>query len=264
MFRTLYSKLAVTLVVLFVLLGVLFLAVMKSSIERQRLAHQQSLNRALAGELVAEYFVAGADAANDRKMFDAMMRINPTIELYRLDADGVIVSFSAPPGKVVRSRVDLGPVKTFLSGQLDPPLVGDDPRDRERRKIFSAAPIPATGTPLGYLYVVIGGEEYDSVMARLANEQFFWPAAWLTMSGLALGLFAGFAAFSMFTSRLERLERSISRFRDNGFDQRVPYVATSASGRADEIDRLGDAYNQMADRIIDLEGMAMQVSGEVA
>ena len=253
MFRSLHAKLGVTLVVLVAALGALVLTVMHSAFERQRLANDQELNRALAARLVDEYFssAAGAVAGADRKLFDAMMRINPAIELYRLDAAGKIVSYSAPPGKVVRDRVDLSPVERFLAGTSRAPLFGDDPRDAGRAKIFSAAPIEREGVRAGYLYVVIGGENRDSIVASLAEDQVFKSAAWLTLVGLALVLFVGFTALSLFTARLARLERAISRFRDAGFDQPVPYVVSARPGREDEIDRLGVAYNEMADRIVD-------------
>lgn len=253
MFRTLYSKLAITLVVLFLLLGALFFTVMRATFESQQLAAEQQLNRPLAQRLVHEYLAGagGLTAEADRTLFDAMMSINPTIELYRLGLDGHVVSCSVPPGRVIREFVDLDPVRRFLDGTARWPLKGDDPRDPRRSKIFSAAPILSNGEPAGYLYIVIGGEEQDSIARKFAMDHTLMSALWLIGGGLVLGLVAGFAAFGLLTTRLQRLAQAMERFRSSNFAEKVPYLAGSDTATADEIDRLGHTYNQMADRIID-------------
>jgi signal transduction histidine kinase len=76
-------------------------------------------------------------------------------------------------------------------------------------------------------------------------------ALWLIGGGLVLGLVAGFAAFGLLTTRLQRLAQAMERFRSSNFAEKVPYLAASDTATADEIDRLGHTYNQMADRIID-------------
>ena len=251
MFRTLYSKLALTLAVLVVLLGVLFLMLMRTSFETQRLAVEQELNRTLAERLSIEYFDSSKRTLPeaDSALFDTMMRINRSIELYRLDAQGKVVSFSAPDGKVVRQQIDLEPIRRFISGEVMFPMLGDDPRDLTRRKIFSVAPLQAAAGVGGYLYVILGGEVQDSITASLSKNQAFRSAAWLMLIGLGLAAIVGFLIFRLLTTRLERLEEAIQNFRQSGFTQRVPYVSRARSGREDEIDHLGETYNKMAERI---------------
>lgn len=253
MFRTLYSKLAITLAVLFLLLGALFFTVMRATFESQQLAAEQQLNHSLAQRLVREYLTAsgGLTAEADRSLFDAMMSINPTIELYRLGLDGRVLSCSVPMGRVVREFVDLEPVRRFLDGTARWPLKGDDPRDPRRTKIFSVAPILQGSEVAGYLYIVIGGEQQESVTRRFAMDHTLMSALWLIGGGLVLGLVAGFAAFGLLTTRLQRLAQAMDRFRSSNFAQKVPYLAGPDVANADEIDRLGHTYNQMADRIID-------------
>ena len=41
------------------------------------------------------------------------------------------------------------------------PILGDDPRDPTREKVFSVAPI-GTAELQGYIYVILASEEYDS------------------------------------------------------------------------------------------------------
>ena len=70
-----------------------------------------------------------------------MMVIHPSIELYLLDEQGGVLAYSAPEGVVKRTQVDLEPILKFLDGRARFPLKGDDPRDADGHKVFSAARI---------------------------------------------------------------------------------------------------------------------------
>ena len=76
-------------------------------------------------------------------MFHDYMTINPSIEIYLIDLEGTILSFSADPGVVKRKRVSLGPVRAFLSGDDAYPVLGDDPRSHDGHKAFSVTPVPS-------------------------------------------------------------------------------------------------------------------------
>src|SRR5579871_74569 len=252
MLRTLYSKIAVTLAILVVLLGALFFMLMRSSFEMQRLVVEQQLNEPLARNLVTEYLASGKRplAEADHALFDVMMRINPGIEIYRLDPAGRIVSYSAPAGKVVRDRVDLVPVRAFLAASAPFPLAGDDPRSMSRRRVFSAAPIQQGGDTTGYLYVILGAEREDSLMASLSVNQAFRSAFLIMAGGIALALVTGFIAFRLFTARLERLASAMERFRASGFTEHAAYRSGARPGRGDEIDALGRRYNDLAEHAL--------------
>jgi len=252
MLRTLYSKIAVTLAVLVVLLGVLFFMLVRSSFEMQRLVVEQELNEPLAQNLVKEYFSRGGRPFTeaDHAVFDVMMRINPGIEVYRLDEAGRIVSFSAPEGRVVRERVDLGPIRAFLARSAPYPLAGDDPRNLSRQRVFSVAPIGGDGGQTGFLYVILGAEREDSLMASLSVNQAFRTAVLIMAAGVALALLTGFVAFRLFTVRLERLAAVMERFRASGFTEHVPWHSRARAGREDEIDALGRTYNHLAEHAL--------------
>jgi two-component system OmpR family sensor kinase len=252
MLRTLYSKSAVTLATLVVLLGVLFFMLMRSSFEMQRLVVEQQFNESLAQNLVTEYFSGGGRPLReaDHALFDVMMRINPGIEVYRLDPAGRILSYSAPAGKVVREQVDVAPIRAFLAGTARYPLLGEDPRSTSRRRVFSVAPIRQGGEAAGYLYVVLGAEREDSLTASLSVNQAYRSALIIMVLGLALALAAGFVAFRFFTARLERLALAMEAFRASGFTRHSPYAARSAPGRGDEIDALGRTYDHLAEHAV--------------
>ena len=87
------------------------------------------MNRDLARNLVMDRDLVAEghlDQQALKRTFAHYMTINPGIEIYLLDAEGRILSFSADPGHVKRRRVDLEPIRRFLAGDPEFPLLGLD------------------------------------------------------------------------------------------------------------------------------------------
>ena len=258
MLRTLYSKLALTLVAVLVAIGVLY-GILSLALSRhyQQLV-VQNLNRDLAAHLIVDRQLLHdgmLDQAAIRKTFDRYMTVNPSIEIYLLDANGKILSYSADPGKVKRTHVSLTPIREFLSGTTFP-LAGDDPRSHDRQKIFSVAEIMFQNGSNGYLYVVLRGEEYDRAEQFLRKNYLFKLSSSALGISLFVGLLVGLLIFHWLTQRLNRLTLLLNNFWKNNFSRYQPYRQGKSPGTAmsglprDEIDMLGQNYNLMAERII--------------
>ena len=202
MLRSLYSKLAVVLAGLFFLLGLSLVGVIVFSAGMYQQEVNQKLNRSLAQQIVGEKLLMEDNRVNQEALediFHMLMVINPSIELYLLDSEGTILAYSAPQGKVQRKRVDLGPVKRWLEGDMTIPLLGDDPRERNRRKVFSAARIPEHGKLEGYLYVILGGEIYHTIVQTLKGSFILQLSAWMIFASLLFALAAGLIIFAVLT-----------------------------------------------------------------
>jgi len=247
--RTLFARLALALTLLLLGIGLLY-AVLSATLTRHyQQEFLQSLNRDLAANLVTgrKLITKGVlDQKALKETFNHYMMVNPGIEIYLLDHDGTILSYSAEPGKVKRERIDLKPVMQFLQG-TEFPLFGDDPRSFERRKVFSATRIPAEDQAPSYLYVVLRGEEYERI------EQLYQHNFLLQLSGAALlvslgiGLIIGLILFRLLTRRLHSLAHRMQDFNESNFTQHSPWQQQHR--HMDEIDILGEHYNSMAERI---------------
>ncbi|ARP91414.1 two-component sensor histidine kinase [Bordetella genomosp. 9] len=187
-----------------------------------------------------------------RQLFDKLMAVNPSVEVYLLSADGRIVADAAPPGHVKRDRVDLHPVRRLLAGQ-PLPIFGDDPRSETGRKVFSAAPLVVEGREQGYVYVVLQGERRDAVAAPLAASSVVRTTL-LSLGLVALCcLIAGLVAFGLITRPLRRLTAAVRGFDGNeaaataALQAAPPHAVAGAGG--DEIVVLEQAFRQMAARI---------------
>ncbi len=210
----------------------------------------QKLNRDLARYLVDANKLARGDEVNRRalsKLFANLMSVNPNIEIYLLDEDGTILTYSAADERVKRRTVQLAPVREFLAGGSMFPLMGDDPRDPSRLKVFSAAPIPPQGKPEAYLYVVLSGEEYESIADMLAESRLLRTRLFAVLLSAVL-LLAWFLLFWSITRRLRQLNRRVEEFRRAALAAPAP-DSQSTTVAGDDIDQLEATFAQMAQRI---------------
>ena len=107
---------------------------------------------------VAEFFPKTADAVNA----SARHGISQSAVQKAGDAESQTVR-----------RVDVGPIHDLLSESRALPIKGIDPRNPGMRKIFSAFPVgdsDDTNGEGGYLYVVLGGSQYEAVAEQVSGS----------------------------------------------------------------------------------------------
>ena len=250
MFKTLYAKLAAALVVLLGLIGMLRMGMTVFFIRSHLEEVEQGTYRSLAVNLVGEQPLL-AEGVIDR---DGMARVgrmltlfNPKLDCYLLDPTGLVLMSGTPSRSLRRSSVSLPPVRRLLRGSALP-ILGDDPADPKRQRIFSAAPIVRDERLQGYLYVVIGGD-YDSVVGMLQGSYVLRLATGLLVTSLLLGIATGLVLFRYLTRRLERLTTVIEASRQEGFARAPRFSPASDPAAGDEIDRLGASFYEMARQI---------------
>lgn len=251
MLRTLYAKLALGLFALLVAVGVLYAFLGTAAFQQDQEAVNQELNRHLARDLIFDRNLVEEGQLNEQALkstFELYMTINPGIEIYLLDAEGKILSYSADPERIKRERISLTPIRRFLGESPSFPIPGDDPRGRDQQKVFSVAPLPSIDDVQGYLYVVLRGEEYEAAQRMAREERLFELSAWAVAVSLAFGLATGLVIFRLMTRRLEHLSGLVERFEVQGGNETLPYQPVSRD-HPDEIDRLGLTFDRMATRI---------------
>jgi two-component system OmpR family sensor kinase len=257
MFRSLYSRLAAVLTGLFFLVGLSFVAVLVFSMGMYQQEVNQKLNSKLAQQIVAEEIPLEKNRVNEealKAVFHRLMVINPSIELYLLDPEGNILAYSAPREKIKQKAVDLGPIVKWINGDMSTPLKGDDPRHPGEKKAFSAARIPAKGPLEGYLYVILGGEIYEGVAQKLMGSYILRLSAGLVGASLLFAFVAGLILFSVLTGRLRRLAGAMDAFKKGDDFRKIDLHLKKDGPHLNEIDRLGAAFMEMADRIEDQIG----------
>lgn len=241
-------RLTLALVGLVLLLGILHVGSTWVTTEAYIREVNQRLNLDLAEKIAEETSLIRAgsvDGAALEELFHSLMVINPSIELYLLDPQGQILAFSAPAGKVRLESVSLEPVHRFLEAEGELPILGDNPRNPDRRKVFSAASIRADdGSLQGYLYIVLGGDLYDSAAERLAASYILRLSLWTGIAAVVLAVAAGLLIFGRLTRRLWDLHRKVTRFETLQLGSKRPAIE-----EVDEIGRLEKTFDGLVDRV---------------
>jgi signal transduction histidine kinase len=180
-----------------------------------------------------------------------MMVINPSIEIYLVGPDGAIRAYSAPRDKIKRTQIDVAPIRQFLNGKERIPILGEDPRDPTGKKVFAATRIPEKGKLEGYLYVILGGEAYDTVAQKLKASYILRLSGWMIGASLLFALIAGLIIFALLTHRLKRISLAVSEYDVNNPIKLTGLFPDKIDGKGDEIDRLIITFKSMAAHIQD-------------
>ena len=235
------------------LLGAAFYQIDRYSVRMYHEELSQRLNASLAMYVVnAEPLISGG-RINDEALSELASRamiINPTAEIYLLASDGTILGHALPPDEIAVERVDVAPIHDLLSESRPLPIKGVDPRHPGARKIFSAFPVVDPDNPggnAGYLYVVLGGSQYEAVAARVSGSD----QQRMVATGIVLLMLAAFVAgallFSFLTRRLRRLTADVTEFTESHGETNNPIGAVA--NPKDEIDQLRNTCHYMADTI---------------
>jgi signal transduction histidine kinase len=255
--KTLFAKLSIALLVIVALIGSSFFVVEQFSTRLYYEEITQRLNSSIAmyvtGERqLIEDGVVNGDALS--LLAQQAMIINPTVEVYLLDTRGTILAHALPPESVLTDTVDLVPVRELMSGEVEMPLRGTDPRNIDREKVFSAHPVEHNGVVQGYLYAVLGGQKYDE-LADSIRGSYIQRLSLGALVAIVLGAFlVGLLVFGLLTRRLTRLTSDVKRFTDSDFDAQAmaplaPVGGPSTDGSGDEISQLRAAFSVMANKI---------------
>jgi signal transduction histidine kinase len=225
MFKGLYQRLAVTLLVVFITQGAVLLWVFNKSSEAAQLEAAQKLHLHLAEYVVQNMNVftnGNFDEDRIKEAFHRIMLLGPVTELYILDPQGKILTYDAPDRKIKISHVDLRPIKQFLK-QAELPILGDDPRSTSQQKIFSATSVFDQSKQLkGYLYIIIGGENYDSIVTDLLFTKVWKISLFSIVAGLIFLLLVTLILFYAMTRPLNRLCREVIVFAASDFKKLPP------------------------------------------
>ncbi|MFN0158684.1 MAG: ATP-binding protein [Bacteroidota bacterium] len=245
-FKSLYWKLSAVFLILLLLVGAAYTYLSLFSSEMYFAETSQRINATLAQHIVDDIqpFVNGQpNFPAFQELFRDIMVVNPAVEVYLLDAEGRILTFDGPKDKVNITSIALAPVNEFIASSGKNLILGDNPRDIATPKVFSAAPVKMNGMIYGYIYVILRGEDYDSIAERIRESHVLT----LGLLGLFLSFITsgciGLVALALVTKKLRRLTRTALALRDGDYNRRVQITSD------DELDQLGRAFNAMADTL---------------
>lgn len=248
--NSLLAKLSLTLLLIVVGMGTGFFFIDRTYSHAYYEELAQKLNAPIA-MYVTEQRQLITDGVPDldslHELASHAMVINPTAEIYLLDTAGRVLGHSLPEDSVVMSSVALAPVRALIAGAASLPLRGDDPRNVDSAKVFSAAEVVSKSGLEGYLYVVLGGQTFEALASDIGDSYVSRASASAVAAIALLTALIGFLVFRLLTKRLNRLACEMERATASRFTVEPGFGDIKPGG--DEIDALSRAFVDMSRQI---------------
>jgi signal transduction histidine kinase len=246
-FTSIFWKISAIFLVTLLVLSVIYLFISVYTAEMYFQETGQKLNAEVAPHIAAENkcFINGeANEEALKEVFHDVMVINPSIEVYLLNTEGKILTYFAPNKIIKMDYVPLDPIKEFLEVGASTFVMGVDPKNESVMKGFSASEIYEDSVFMGYIYVILGGEEYEnatqfvfgSYMLRLGVRSMA-----ITLIGAAI---ISLIALALITRNLSKIINVIRKFKDGDLNARIKLKGGG------ELGEFADSFNEMADTIV--------------
>ncbi len=206
----------------------------------------QRLHREFAkyvGDLMQPYAQDSLDQGEIVAVFENIHKINPSVEVYLIDNEGKILSSSASRRDLMLDRVDVEPIHKFLEVDGKQFTMGEDPKGIHKEKVFTAAPFVVGGRQVGFVYVILGGEEYDSSLEFIQQNYILRLGLRTLLISLIAAAVIGLVSLGFLTRRLRRMTKVVTAFGSGDLKRRIEVASD------DEIGMAAKAFNQMADTI---------------
>ncbi len=217
-----------------------------------RYESEQQLHLSLAASLARDNPLLQEGAYDHqalKNLFHTLMVLGPAFEFYFLDPTGTILTHSITPSLIKRKRIDLLPLIQLTQNQASLPIYGDDPQHENRQKVFSAAPVFNGDKLIGYLYVIVAGERYESAYSRLDSDRQAELSMVVLVGALLFLFIVMLGIFYYFTRPLRKLNRDIQCLKAVGFDKSKVKLTAWMPNSSNEVHQLGTAFEIMVDQL---------------
>ena len=249
----LYWKLSLTFLVILILVGMAYISITTYFSNKYFEETTQLLNAKVANHLIEEKFQNESpfleDGSVNKPLFGDimhdMMAVNRGIEVYLLDKEGTIlysVVLDHDKPEAPKHHVDMEPVHKFIANDGRIFILGDNPRDANNPKIFSAAKFNYHGRE-GFIYIVLEGKQFDTVMSSLTGSYFLKLGAGSMILALFFALVIGLISIWYLTANLRNVIDTAIRFKEGDSQARI------LNAEKTDLAELATTFNQMADTI---------------
>jgi signal transduction histidine kinase len=246
-FSSLFWKISLTFLLILLVMSIVYIYISVTTAQMYFQETRQKLNNNIARHIVADNQIYMDDTVNTsalKQVFHNVMVINPSIEVYLLNTDGKILAYYAPDQIVKLKRVPLEPINKFIASDDNRFLLGVDPKNPNKQKAFSAARVFYHGEFKGYIYVILGGREYDNASQLLFGSYILRLGIRSMVIALIMAVIIGFIAIGFIIRNLRKIIYVIRDFQSGNLQARV------SLGGEGELNEFASSFNEMADTIV--------------
>jgi signal transduction histidine kinase len=246
--RSLYWRISAAFLLILLLLGLAYVLITTYASNRYYQETTQQLNAHVAEHMLLEVspFVDGE--VNEEALgiiMHSMMAVNPSIEVYLLDREGKILSFVVLDKEVKLNRVDIEPVHEFIETGGTHYILGDDPRNPDKKTVFSATVVEENGVFMGYVYIVLLSKEYHTITSALLGSYWMKVGARSFAITMVAAILIGLLAIWLLTKNIRVIVSTFQKFEGGDLQARIP-----EKNMRGELKMLSHTFNDMADTIL--------------
>jgi len=245
-FSSLFWKISSLFLLILIIISAVYMYISVFTAEMYFQETRQKLDQYVAQHIASEYDYYTDNKLNEnviKNVFHDVMVINPSIEVYLLDKTGKILAYYAPDHTIEAEHIPLEPIKKFID-QEEQFVLGIDPKNPLTEKAFSAAKVYDDGNFKGYIYVILGGEEYENASQLVFGSYILRLGIRSMVIALITAAIIGFLAIGFITRNIRRINSVIENFQSGNLKARI-----KTKGRG-ELAEFGNAFNSMADTIV--------------
>ena len=247
LFNSLFFRISFVFLLILLVISILYIYISVNTAEMYYQETRQKLDFNIASHIANDNKCFKGDSVNFgvlKNVFDNVMMINPSIEVYLLDTNGTILTFYAPNPEIKTINISLGPVKKFIASGGESFIIGVDPKSPEKMKAFSAAQVIEDGEFKGYIYIILGGQEYENASQLVFGSYILRLGVKTMIIALVAAILIGFIAIGIIVWNLRRIIVVIRNFQKGNLDARIEIKSKG------ELKEFADSFNDMADTIV--------------
>ena len=250
----LISKIMITFLLLIILMGTGYILITYYFTNKFFEETSQKLNAEVATHVIDEKFQNASpflkDGSVNKELFGDlmhdMMAVNRGIEVYLVSTSGEILysvvldheRSDKPP-----AEIDVQPLDDFIESNGSKYVLGDDPRNPETKKIFSADKFAIDGRE-GYVYVILASQKFEEATQSLLGSYFLRLGFGASLVTLIFAGLIGIIAIWFITKNLREITETVRRFKEGDLSARVQNASEK------DLSILSETFNDMADTIV--------------
>jgi len=246
-FSSLFWKISAVFLLILIVISAVYIYISVNTAEMYFQETRQKLDIKVASHIAADNKFFSGDSLNVdalKNVFHNVMVINPSIEVYLLNTSGKILAYDAPTGSVKLKKVPLEPIKKFISSKKETFLMGIDPKTPGKYKAFSAAMVYEKGQFKGYIYVILGGQEYENASQLLFGSYILRLGVRSMIIALITAAIIGFFAIGFIVRNMRKIIDVIHDFQKGNLKARIKLKSKG------ELQEFAGSFNDMADTIV--------------
>jgi signal transduction histidine kinase len=247
LFNSLFWRISLLFLFILLIISVVYIYISVNTAEMYFQETRQNLDTEIAAHIAAENDCFLGDSVNLdalKNVFHDVMVINPSIEVYLLNTNGLILAYYAPNQNITVGNVPLGPIENFIAEEGEKFLLGMDPKNPGRQKAFSAARVVEDDQFKGYIYVILGGQEFDNASQMVLGSYILRLGIRSMIIALVAAVIVGFIAIGFIVRNIRKIVQVIRDFQGGDLTARIHLRSKS------ELQEFADSFNDMADTIV--------------